>query len=127
MLGGESSGHIICGDVATTGDGVVSALQVVNALHILSEPLARAKKGMVKLPQKMINVRLAQKKSIVSNAAINIAMAEAETRLAGSGRVLLRASGTEPLIRVMVEGEDVALVDDLAKQLADVVSLEVGL
>ncbi|MFT7491670.1 MAG: phosphoglucosamine mutase [Pseudohongiellaceae bacterium] len=127
MLGGESSGHIICGDVATTGDGVVSALQVVNALHILSEPLAQAKKGMIKLPQKMINVRLAQKISIVSNAAINTAVAEAEARLAGSGRVLLRASGTEPLIRVMVEGEDVALVYDLAKQLADVVSSEVGL
>jgi phosphoglucosamine mutase len=127
MLGGESSGHIICGDVATTGDGVVSALQVVNALHILSEPLAQAKKGMIKLPQKMINVRLAQKISIVSNAAINTAVAEAEARLAGNGRVLLRASGTEPLIRVMVEGEDVALVYDLAKQLADVVSSEVGL
>ena len=126
MLGGESSGHIICGDVATTGDGVVSALQVVNALHILSEPLAQAKKGMVKLPQKMINVRLAQKISIVNNAAINTAVAEAEARLAGNGRVLLRASGTEPLIRVMVEGEDVALVHGLAKQLAGVVSSEVG-
>ncbi len=127
MLGGESSGHIICGDVATTGDGVVSALQVVNALHILSEPLAQAKKGMIKLPQKMINVRLAQKISIVSNAAINTAVAEAEARLAGSGRVLLRASGTEPWIRVMVEGEVVAWVYDLARQLAEVVSWEVGL
>jgi phosphoglucosamine mutase len=124
MLGGESSGHIICGDVATTGDGVVSALQVVNALSILSEPLAQAKKGMIKMPQKMINVRLPHKVSIANNAIINAAVAQAETKLAGKGRVLLRASGTEPLIRVMVEGEDIDLVLSLAKQLADVVSSE---
>ncbi len=127
MLGGESSGHIICGDVATTGDGVVSALQVVNALHILAQPLAQAKKGMTKLPQKMINVRLAKKISIAGNAVIAEAVAQAETMLAGTGRVLLRPSGTEPLIRVMVEGENITLVESLAKQLADVVSSEVGL
>jgi phosphoglucosamine mutase len=127
MLGGESSGHIICGDVATTGDGVVSALQVVNALHILAQPLAQAKKGMTKLPQKMINVRLAKKISIVGNAIIAEAVVQAETALAGAGRVLLRPSGTEPLIRVMVEGEDITLVESLAKHLAGVVSSEVGL
>jgi len=127
MLGGESSGHIICGDVATTGDGVVSALQVVNALHILAQPLAQAKKGMTKLPQKMINVRLAKKISITGNAIIAEAVAQAETALAGAGRVLLRPSGTEPLIRVMVEGEDITLVESLAKHLASVVSSEVGL
>jgi phosphoglucosamine mutase len=127
MLGGESSGHIICGDVATTGDGVVSALQVVNALHILAQPLAQAKKGMTKLPQKMINVRLAKKISIAGNAIIAEAVAQAETALAGAGRVLLRPSGTEPLIRVMVEGEDITLVESLAKHLAGVVSSEVGL
>ena len=127
MLGGESSGHIICGDVATTGDGVVSALQVVNALHILAQPLAQAKKGMTKLPQKMINVRLAKKISIAGSAIIAEAVAQAETTLAGTGRVLLRPSGTEPLIRVMVEGEDITLVESLAKHLADVVSSEVGL
>jgi phosphoglucosamine mutase len=127
MLGGESSGHIICGDVATTGDGVVSALQVVNALHILAQPLAQAKKGMTKLPQKMINVRLAKKISIAGNAIIAEAVAQAEAALAGAGRVLLRPSGTEPLIRVMVEGEDITLVESLAKHLAGVVSSEVGL
>ena len=127
MLGGESSGHIICGDVATTGDGVVSALQVVNALHILAQPLAQAKKGMTKLPQKMINVRLAKKISIAGSAIIAEAVAQAETTLAGTGRVLLRPSGTEPLIRVMVEGEDITFVESLAKHLADVVSSEVGL
>jgi phosphoglucosamine mutase len=127
MLGGESSGHIICGDVATTGDGVVSALQVVNALHILAQPLAQAKKGMTKLPQKMINVRLAKKISIAGNAIIADAVAQAEAALAGAGRVLLRPSGTEPLIRVMVEGEDITLVESLAKHLAGVVSSEVGL
>lgn len=127
MLGGESSGHIICGDVATTGDGVVSALQVVNALHILAQPLDLAKKGMVKLPQKMINVRLSKKVSITGNAIIGEAITQAETALAGKGRVLLRPSGTEPLIRVMVEGEDITLVENLAKQLADVVGSEVGI
>jgi len=124
LLGGESSGHIICGDVTTTGDGVVSALQVVNALHILEASLAEAKKGMSKLPMTMINVRFAERVGKLSNDAIDKAVASAEIELAGKGRVLLRPSGTEPVVRVMVEGEDIALVNDLAKRLACVVELE---
>ncbi len=124
MLGGESSGHIICGDVTTTGDGVVSALQVVNALHILAEPLATSKKGMTKLPQTMINVRLPQRVNLQANKVIDAAVAAAEAELADSGRVLLRPSGTEPVIRVMVEGEDQMLVSDLAGRLAEVVQAE---
>ncbi|MGH1487176.1 MAG: phosphoglucosamine mutase [Cellvibrionaceae bacterium] len=126
LLGGESSGHIICGDVTTTGDGVVSALQVVNALHILAMPLAEAKKGMTKLPQTMINVRLQQRVSLQNNPVIDKAVAEAEAELAKKGRVLLRPSGTEPVIRVMVEGEDEALVNTLAKRLADIVQNELS-
>jgi phosphoglucosamine mutase len=125
-LGGESSGHIICGDVSTTGDGVVSALQVVNALHVLAMPLAEAKQGMTKLPQVMINVRLQSRIDINSNEVIAKAVTVAEAELAGRGRVLLRPSGTEPLIRVMVEGDDRLLVDKLAKRLASLVEAELG-
>lgn len=117
-LGGESSGHIICKDVATTGDGIVSALQVVNALHILALPLAQAKKGMVKMPQKMINVRVNHKVDIKTNEPINQAVASTEAVLGDSGRVLLRPSGTEPVIRVMVEGKDKTQVSELAELLA---------
>jgi phosphoglucosamine mutase len=124
LLGGESSGHIICGDVTSTGDGVVSALQVVNALHILASSLAEAKTGMAKLPQTMINVRLPRRVSIEGNAVIDAAVATAESELARTGRVLLRPSGTEPVIRVMVEGEDAQQVTSLAKRLADVVENE---
>ena len=124
LLGGESSGHIICGDVTTTGDGVVSALQVVHALHILGQPLAEAKKGMSKLPQTMINVRLQQRADINSNSVISAAASATELKLAGKGRVLLRPSGTEPVVRVMVEGEDAQLVETLAKDLAAVVQNE---
>lgn len=118
MLGGESSGHIICKDVATTGDGIVSALQVVNALHILALPLSQAKKGMVKMPQTMINVRTPKKVDIQTSKPISEAVASTEAVLGDNGRVLLRPSGTEPVIRVMVEGKDKAQVDKLAEQLA---------
>jgi phosphoglucosamine mutase len=121
VLGGESSGHIICSDVTTTGDGVISALQVVYALGILGAPLAEAKRGMLKMPQTMINVRIKKKVDISTSAEIKQAVLAAEARLADKGRVLLRPSGTEPLIRVMVEGEDHALVNTLAKELAAIV------
>ncbi len=117
-LGGESSGHIICSDVTTTGDGIISALQVVYSLGILEASLAEAKRGMTKMPQTMINVRVKKKTDISANTDIQKAVAAAETRLSGKGRVLLRPSGTEPLIRVMVEGEDIDLVNALAQELA---------
>jgi phosphoglucosamine mutase len=120
-LGGESSGHIICSNVTTTGDGIISALQVVYALGILGAPLADAKHGMSKTPQKMINVRIKQKVDVSQIEDIQAAVADVEKRLGDTGRVLLRASGTEPLIRVMVEGEDIELVTAFAKELADVV------
>lgn len=118
-LGGESSGHIICKDVSSTGDGIISALQVVNALHILAQPLAQAKNGMVKMPQTMINVRIDHKVDIRANEPINQAVASTEALLGDNGRVLLRPSGTEPVIRVMVEGKDKTQVCQLAEQLAD--------
>jgi len=121
-LGGESSGHIICQDINTTGDGIVSALQAMEALVNGDQPLAEIKKEMHKLPQVMVNVRLPSKQDVTAHAAVRAAVAEVESELGSSGRVLLRPSGTEPVIRVMVEGEDSVVVDKLARELSDVVA-----
>ncbi len=120
-LGGENSGHIICGDVTTTGDGLVAALKVLYALVDGGVPLHDAKLGMSKFPQTMINVALADKSRLQNNPEIDRAIAAAEKGLNGRGRVLLRPSGTEPVVRVMVEGEDEALVNTLAAEIAVVV------
>lgn len=126
QLGGESSGHIICSDLTTTGDGVVAALQVLNAMQETGAPLNTLKKGMKKYPQSMINVRIRKKFDLNDYPAIRQAVAEAEIELHDSGRVLLRPSGTEPLVRVMVEAEDAELVSKVVRQVADVVQREVG-
>lgn len=125
-LGGESSGHVLCSDLNTTGDGIVSALQVLRAIMDSGKSLRELKSGMSKLPQLMINVRLAKKIDISGDEVINRAVADAEEKLAGRGRVLLRPSGTEPLIRVMVEGEDNALVEQLAVAIAETVKQRVA-
>ena len=125
-LGGEASGHVLCSDLNSTGDGIVAALQVVLALADSGSTLAELKTGMTKFPQTMINVRLSKKVDISGNQVINDAVAAAEAELAGRGRVLLRPSGTEPLIRVMVEGEDQGLVDKLVDSLAKTVQQQVG-
>lgn len=126
MLGGETSGHMLCRNVTTTGDGVVSALQAVAAMLTHDQPLHELKQGMSKFPQTMINVRLTERKDVSAHPDVQSAVADAEAELAGRGRVLLRPSGTEPLIRVMVEGEDDALVSRIAKELADVVGRAVA-
>ena len=120
-LGGEPSGHIICLDRTTTGDGIVSALQVVAAMKESGRTLHELKSGMRKYPQSMINVRMAKKTDLSNNDTINAAIVKVEERLAGKGRVLLRPSGTEPVVRVMVEGRDPVEVDMFAKELAEVV------
>jgi len=125
-LGGEGSGHVLCSDLNTTGDGIVSALQVLRAVVDSSKPLRTLKSGMKKFPQLMINVRLTRKIDISDDQEINQAVADAEQKLAGRGRVLLRPSGTEPLIRVMVEGEDSALVDSSARAIAEIVERRVA-
>jgi len=125
-LGGEASGHVLCSDLNTTGDGIVAALQVIRAISDSGKPLADLKLGMSKFPQTMINVRLAKKVDITENNAINAAVAEAEQKLAGRGRILLRPSGTEPLIRVMAEGDDQALVEQQVKAIAKIVEQQVG-
>jgi phosphoglucosamine mutase len=125
VLGGEGSGHVLCSDLNTTGDGIVSALQVLRAVVDSGKSLRELKTGMSKLPQLMINVRLSQKIDLSDDEAINYAVAEVEEKLAGRGRVLLRPSGTEPLIRVMVEGEDSALVESSAVAIAEIVKQRV--
>lgn len=121
VLGGESSGHIICLDRTSTGDGMVSALQVLATVVQTGKSLHQLKQGMKKYPQHMINVPLARRIDIDSSTLIQDAVREAEACLDGRGRVLLRPSGTEPLIRVMVEGEDGDLVLSQAQMLAGVV------
>lgn len=120
-LGGESSGHIICNHVTTTGDGVVSALQVLLALRNSGKKLAEARRAMHKFPQVMINVRACKKLDLAAFPSIDAAVQQAEEKLGSAGRVLLRPSGTEPVVRVMVEGADASLVKPLAVELAAVV------
>ncbi len=121
-LGGESSGHIICLDKSTTGDGIIAALQVLDWLVAKGISLSDACDDMSLYPQTMINVPIAEKIDLQAMPGIQEAVRAAESELTSKGRVLLRASGTEPLIRVMVEGEDKALVDKLAGELAASVS-----
>lgn len=120
-LGGEGSGHILCLDQATTGDGVVSALQVLRAITDQGKTLADLKGAMTKFPQVMINVP-ANSAKLMENNAVQSAVRDVDAVLGDKGRVLLRPSGTEPLIRVMVEGEDAPQVKRLAAQLAAVVA-----
>ncbi len=120
-LGGESSGHLICLDMTTTGDGIVSALQVLDAMVRSDQSLNTLKSGMVKYPQCLVNVTLDQHMDVMSLESVKAAVSEVEEELSVNGRVLLRPSGTEPLIRVMVEGRDGGQVVKLANQLADAV------
>jgi phosphoglucosamine mutase len=106
MLGGETSGHLLCLDRTTTGDGLVSALQVLAVMKHTGRSLAQLVAGMEKYPQVMINVRTAKRVDLKADAGVQRVQAEVEARLAGAGRVVLRASGTEPVIRVMVEASD---------------------
>ena len=122
QLGGENSGHIICLDKHSTGDGIVSALQVLYALRESKQTLAQAAQALVMYPQVLINVRVIGKAAeLLERPAVKAVAAEAEQALHGKGRVLLRPSGTEPLLRVMVEGEDGVQVKQWAERIAGVV------
>lgn len=121
-LGGETSGHILCLDKTTTGDGLVTALQVLAIIKETGKPLAELTSGMTRLPQVLINVRTPQRVELDSAAPVREAVANVERRLGSRGRVVLRASGTEPVIRVMVEGQDQAEVRKLAEEIAQAVT-----
>lgn len=120
-LGGEASGHIICGNVTTTGDGIIAALQVLLSIKEQGNTLHEAKLGMVKMPQTTINVHRTSQADFSRDATIQQAISEAEQELDGNGRILLRPSGTEPLVRVTVEGKDPVLVKNLALRLSKTV------
>ena len=123
-LGGEASGHIICLDANTTGDGIVSALRVLAVMGFTGKSLQELKQGMTKYPQILINVPIASRATMINHPKIQSAVAAAESSLNGHGRVLLRPSGTEPVVRVMVEGRDSGVVKKVATALADVIKCE---
>jgi len=120
-LGGEASGHLLCLDKTTTGDGLIVALQVLAVMKATGQSLAELAAGMQRYPQKMINVRVAERFDAAKHPAVAPAIAAVERALGERGRVVLRASGTEPLIRVMVEGEDAQAVERHATALAEAV------
>ncbi|AIC17979.1 Phosphoglucosamine mutase [Pseudomonas chlororaphis subsp. aureofaciens] len=124
LVGGENSGHIVCFQHTTTGDAIIAALQVLMALKRRDEGLAQSRQALRKCPQILVNVRFGGGTNPVEHPAVKEACARVTTAMAGRGRVLLRKSGTEPLVRVMVEGDDEAQVrgyaDELAKLVAEV-------
>jgi phosphoglucosamine mutase len=121
QLGGENSGHIICLDKHSTGDGIISALQVLHALRVNKQTLGEATRDLQMYPQVLINVKVDKGVDCLNHSQVKAAVADAEQTLNGKGRVLLRPSGTEPLLRVMVEGEDQKLVERSAQSIAEVV------
>lgn len=120
-IGGEGSGHIICLDRTSTGDGTVAALQVLAAVQSSGKTLEELASGMHKYPQTLLNVPVSSCFTLAESPDVQAAMQAAEAQLADTGRILLRASGTEPLLRVMVEGQDAGLVSNIAEELASVV------
>ena len=126
ILGGENSGHIIFLDKTTTGDGIISALQIMAEMHDSGKNLHELKSGMRKYPQILINIKTTNKVNPDTNEAIQKAVRAVEEKLGDKGRVLLRASGTEPLVRVMVEGEQADVVNNYARQLAEDVKKAIG-
>jgi phosphoglucosamine mutase len=120
-LGGENSGHVICLDKHTTGDGVVSALQVLYAMRESGRSLAELTADLVMVPQIIVNVKVPRGFDWKKHQAIQQARKDAEASLDGKGRVLLRPSGTEPVLRVMVEGEPRKAIESAAKSIADAV------
>jgi phosphoglucosamine mutase len=118
ILGGETSGHILCLDKTTTGDGLISALQVLAVMKSTGASLAELCAPMPKYPQVILNVRVAQRFDPMSHPRIVEVVESVERRFDGRGRTVLRPSGTEPVIRVMVEGQDAKLVKSAARDIA---------
>lgn len=124
VLGGEQSGHIIFSQHSTTGDGLLTALQVLTAVVNSNQPLSALASCMTRLPQLLVNVKVQTKDGWQENKAIRIAIEQAEAELGSDGRILVRPSGTEPLIRVMAEGPDQKQLERLVNTIADVIATE---
>lgn len=122
-IGGENSGHVLNLDYTCTGDGIIASLQVLHAMIEANLSLAELSHGMQKMPQVLVNVKFEKGTAPLENHHVKEVIADVETKLNGAGRVLIRKSGTEPLIRVMVEGEDEAVVRSYAEQIADAVKI----
>jgi len=121
-LGGEQSGHLILSDHATTGDGLLSALHLMAAVAEAGRPLAELASVVTRFPQVLVNVRVGDKAAVAASDAVQAAVAEAEAQLGEAGRVLLRPSGTESLVRVMVEASTQKSAEDIAQRIAKVVA-----
>ena len=120
-MGGEQSGHVIFSEYATTGDGLVTALALLDVMVRSGKPLSELARVMEVYPQTLINVRV-EDRSIAESATVKESVGQAERRLGSEGRILLRPSGTEPLVRVMVEHEDEAVCREVCEEVAAVVS-----
>jgi phosphoglucosamine mutase len=121
ILGGETSGHLLCLDRVSSGDGIVSALQVLEVLHRRGQTLQQALAGFAKVPQRTVNVKVAPGSRPAEAAAVKAALAEAQAAVRGRGRAFLRPSGTEPVVRVTVEADDAALMQSTLDRLAEAV------
>jgi phosphoglucosamine mutase len=126
-LGGEQSGHIIFLDYNTTGDGLLTGLQLVNILKITKKPLSELAAEMKKFPQKLVNVRVTDKHHVTDNQKVKDVIAQVEAEMNGDGRILVRPSGTEPLVRVMAEAPSEALCEQYVNRIVAVVKAEMGL
>ena len=125
-IGGEQSGHIIFSDHLFTGDGIVTALSVLRVMAESGRELADLAAALVTYPQVLVNVRVREKQELAAVPSIAEAMARVERRLAGEGRLLVRYSGTEPLLRVMIEGKDQDEIHAWATEIADTVKHQLG-
>jgi phosphoglucosamine mutase len=125
-VGGEQSGHMIFGDFATTGDGIVSALQILRVMIETGQPLSELKKVLKKYPQAQRNLRVKDKPDLDTIAGLQSLLNEAESTLKGKGRVLLRYSGTEPKIRLLLEGREQDVIDHHADRIAGVLQEAIG-
>ena len=126
VLGGEQSGHIIFSEFATTGDGMLTALRVLSVIRQSGKTLDELTAGLTVYPQILVNVRVKERKPLAELPAVLREITEAETAFAGTGRVLVRFSGTEPLARVMIEGADQVMVESWAHRIADTIRQELG-
>jgi len=126
-LGGEQSGHMIFGDYTTTGDGIISALQILRIMMETGKPLSELKKCLSKYPQAQRNLKVKEKVPLEKLSGVSSLVAETEKQLAGHGRVLLRYSGTEPKIRLLIEGRDGARINTQADRIAELIQSQIGL